>query len=168
MARDRDPYFALAHLGIARVYVGYIQHGFMPAKEAGPKRDQALIKAFELDSSLVEVREFSMGNLALSHWDLEGAGKEFRKAIEINPNYAFAQAYYGHYLAIMGHPEKGLFHSEKAVQIEPFNTLYQSIHGMALKNARKYNKAIDLLLQLYRKEPDQGVGLPALWAVYHD
>ena len=68
----------------------------------------------------------------------------------------------------MGDPEEGLPHSELAMKLDPFNTLYMSIHGQALKNARKYDEALELLLKLYDIEPDQGIALPALWAVYHE
>jgi tetratricopeptide (TPR) repeat protein len=68
----------------------------------------------------------------------------------------------------MGDPEKGLPHSELALKLDPFNSLYQSIHGMALKNARKYDEALALLLKMDEAEPEQGIGLPAIWAVYHE
>ena len=68
----------------------------------------------------------------------------------------------------MGDPEKGLPHGELAIELEPLSTLYRSVHGMALKNAKRYDEALTLLQKLYELEPEQGIGLPALWAVYHE
>ena len=146
----------------------YAQHGFMSSSKAMPKVEEARGKALEMDSSLVQIHAWLATGYTWVTWEWELADREYQKAIEINPNYAFAQAYYSHYLAIMGDPEKGLPHGEVAIKLDPFNTLYQSVHGQALKNARKYDEALDLLLKLYDTEPDQGIGLPALLAVYHE
>ena len=168
LARDIDPDYALAYLGIAKVWGGHAMHGFMSSNEARAKGKKARKKALELDSTLVEIRASIATGYTWGSWEWERAGKEYRRVIEINPNYAFARAYYSHYLAIMGDAEAGLPHGELAIKLDPFNTLYQSVHGQALKNARKYDEALDLLQKLYATEPDQGIGLPAFWAVYHE
>ncbi len=145
-----------------------MQHGFLPYHEVSEKVDAARNMALKLDSSLVEIHAHMAIRYTWGDWNWKKAEKEFLKAIEINPNYAFSQAYYSHFLAIMGDPEKGLPHSELAMELDPFNTLYMSLHGQALKNAGKFNEALELLLKLYEIEPDQGIALPALWAVYHE
>ncbi|UCD61815.1 MAG: hypothetical protein JSV59_04400 [Flavobacteriaceae bacterium] len=163
-----DPNYALAYLGISRTWGAYVQHGFLPYHEVSEKVDVARKRALMLDSSLVEIRAGMATRYTWGNWNWQKAEKEFLKAIEINPNYAFSHAYYSHFLAIMGNPEKGLPHSELAMELDPFNTLFMSIHGQALKNAGKYNEALELLLKLYEIEPDQGIALPALWAVYQE
>ncbi|NNL02145.1 MAG: hypothetical protein HKP39_07705, partial [Eudoraea sp.] len=163
-----DPNYALAYLGISRTWGAYVQHGFLPYHEVSEKVDLAQNKALMLDSSLVEIRTRMATKYTWGNWNWKKAEKEFLKAIEINPNYAFSHAYYSHFLAIMGDPEKGLPHGELAMELDPFNTLYMSVHGQALKNAGRYNEALELLQNLYEIEPDQGIALPALWAVYHE
>ena len=168
LSREIDPNYALAYVGIARTWGGYVQHGFLPFSEVSEKIEVAQNKALMLDSSLVEIHARMAINYTWSEWNWKKAEQEFLKALKLNPNYAFSQAYYSHFLAIMGNPEKGLPHGELAMQLDPFNTLYMSIHGQALKNAGKFNEALELLLKLYEIEPDQGIALPALWAVYHE
>jgi tetratricopeptide (TPR) repeat protein len=168
LSSEIDSSYALAYLGISRTWGAYVQHGFLPYQEVAEKVDAARNKAMMLDSSLVEIHAGMATKYTWGDWNWKKAEKAFLKAIEINPNYAFSQAYYSHFLAIMGDPEKGLPHSELAIELDPFNTLYMSIHGQALKNAGKYDKALELLLKLYEIEPDQGIGLPALWAVYQE
>ena len=168
LAKEIDPNYALAYLGIWAVWRSYSAHGFMPGSVTEAKGSEAMKKAMLLDSSLVEIRTSMAGYYGWRKWDWGKAGTEFRKAIESNPNYGDARAYYSHYLAITGNPEKGLPHGELAIKLDPFNTLYQSLHGQALKNARKYEEALELLEDMYEKEPDQGIGLPALLAVYHE
>jgi len=168
LSSEIDPNYALAYLGISRTWGGYVQHGFLPYHEVSEKEEAARNMALKLDSSLVEIHAHKAGVYTWGEWNWKKAEKEFLKALEVNPNYAFSQAYYSHFLAIMGDPEKGLPHSELAMQLDPFNTLYMSIHGQALKNAGKFNEALELLQKLYEIEPDQGIALPALWAVYHE
>lgn len=163
-----DSNYALAYLGISRTWAAYAQHGFLPYKEVADKINTARNKALMLDNSLVEIHAGMATTYTWGDWDWEKGEEAFLKAIKINPNYAFSHAYYSHFLAIMGDPEKGLPHGKLAMDLDPFNTLYISIHGQALKNARKYDEALDLLLKLYEIEPDQGIALPALWAVYHE
>ncbi|MGB5607787.1 TPR end-of-group domain-containing protein [Eudoraea sp.] len=168
LSREIDPDYALAYLGISGTWGAYVQHGFLPLSEVYEKAEAARNMALKLDSSLVEIIAHKAGGYTWGEWNWKKAEKEFLRAIEINPNYAFSQAYYSHFLAIMGDPEKGLPHSELAMQLDPFNTLYMSIHGQALKNAGKFDEALELLQKLYEIEPDQGIALPALWAVYHE
>jgi len=168
LSREIDPDYALAYVGISRTWGGYVQNGFLPYSEVYEKAEAAGNMALKLDSSLVEIHARMATKYTWGDWNWIKAEKEFLRAIEINPNYAFSQAYYSHFLAIMGDPEKGLPHSELAMELDPFNTLYMSIHGQALKNAGKFNEALELLLKLYDIEPDQGIALPALWAVYHE
>jgi len=168
LAKEIDDQYALAYLGISRTWGAYAQHGFMPNSVVIAKSREAREKAFSLDSTLVEIHAGMATRYTWGEWNWAEAEKSFEKALEINPSYAFAQAYYSHFLAITGRAEEGLPHSALALELDPFNTLYQSVHGMALKNARKYEEALGLLLSLYATEPDQGIGLPALWAVLHD
>jgi len=168
LSSEIDPNYALAYMGIARTWGAYALHGFLPSSEVGKKAEAAQNKALMLDSTLVEIHARMATVYTWGEWNWKKAEQEFLKALELNPNYAFSQAYYSHFLAIMGNPEKGLPHSELAMQLDPFNTLYMSIHGQALKNAGKYNEALELLLKLYEIEPEQGIALPALWAVYHE
>jgi class 3 adenylate cyclase/TolB-like protein len=163
-----DPNYALAYLGISRTYWAYVMHGFLPNYEVSEKAEVAWNRALMLDSSLVEIHARMATRYTWGEWNWKKAEQEFLKAIELNPNYAFSQAYYSHFLAITGNPEMGLPHSELAMQLDPFNTLYMSIHGQALKNAGKFDEALELLQKLYEIEPDQGIALPALWAVYHE
>jgi len=168
MARDIDPTYALAYAGIAHVWVGQMVQGFQPYSEAEPKSRDAARKALDLDSTLVEIHWMLAFNNFIYDWDWETLDIEFQRIIDLNPNYAIVRAYYAHYLAIMGRPEEGLFHSELATKLDPFNTLFQAIHGLTLKNARKYDEALIQLQKTLRTTPNERIALPALWAVYHE
>jgi len=168
LAKDLDPEYPLAYMGIASVWGGRLQHGYISYDNVKLILEETCSKALELDSSLAEVHGWMAVYNGWWAWNFDKAAIEFAKAIELNPNYSFVLAYYSHYLAFMGNPETGLPYAEKATELDPFNPLYKAVYGMALKNARQYNKAASILEDLIKAEPNHGIGLPALWSVYHE
>jgi TolB-like protein/DNA-binding winged helix-turn-helix (wHTH) protein len=88
---EEDPKYAPAYSGLADTYalLADWEYGVMTPKEALPKAKAAAIKALELDGALGEAHN-SLAFCLDSDWDFDSAGKEFRRAIELNPGYATA------------------------------------------------------------------------------
>ncbi|NNE03589.1 MAG: hypothetical protein HKN52_10520, partial [Eudoraea sp.] len=163
-----EPNYALAYVGKAWVWGAYIQQGIKSRNIAGPKAKEAADNALRLDSELVDIHRLRAIRYTWAEFNWEQAEKAFHKTFEIDPNNAFALAYYSHFLSFMGQAEEGLVYGEKATTIDPLNVLYQALHGMALKNARKYDKALSWLKNMLVKNPNEAVAMPALWAVLHE
>src|SRR5437899_9107727 len=91
-AIDEDPKYAEAYSGLADTYalLGDWEYAAMTPKEALPRAKAAAIKALELDSALGEAHNSLAFCLDIFEWDLSSAGKEFQRAIELNPGYATA------------------------------------------------------------------------------
>jgi class 3 adenylate cyclase/TolB-like protein len=142
LACEIDSGYALAYSGISMVWRSYVQHGYKPRSEAEPVYYEKTRKALELDSTLVELQGWDAIFTAY-HGNWEDAEFKFQKVLDINPNYAIAHVYYGHFLLIMDHLNEGLKHSNLASKLDPFNDLIQSIHAVNLKNARKYDEAYE-------------------------
>jgi tetratricopeptide (TPR) repeat protein len=152
---------------MANVWLAHMQQGFKPKHEAMPRMEEAAKKALEINENIAEVHSLLAGVKCNHYWDWKGAGVEYQRVFELNPNYSLAHAYYSHYLAITGEMEQGLAHAELAIKLDPFNMLYQAVYGMALKNARKYQAADSSLLKTIEKSPNDRIALPALWTLYH-
>jgi class 3 adenylate cyclase/TolB-like protein len=167
LACEIDPEYAQPYYGISLAWASYSQHGYKSRSESDPIVKEAEKKALELDSTLVELQADDALRTAHSG-DLEEAERKVRKVLDINPNYAFVHVYYGHYLMMRGRLDEGLDHSYLASELDPFNDLIQSVHGMNLKNARKYDEALELIQKSLKTNPDHGIHLPTLWAVYHE
>jgi TolB-like protein len=86
LALEKDPKYAPAHAGIALVWIGRQQQGFVPASEATPKAKASALKALELDSTLAEVQYTLAGIYAWGDWDWASGERAYRRAIELNPN----------------------------------------------------------------------------------
>ncbi len=103
-AIEEDPKYAQAYSGLADTYalLGDWQYAVMTPKEAFPKAKAAAIKALELDSTLGEAHNSLAFVLDGFDWDLDSGGKEFRRAIELNPGYATAHHWYAWHLSLLG------------------------------------------------------------------
>lgn len=167
LAKEKDPGYALAYVGISLVWVGRQQMGITPALEAAPRAREAALKAIELDDSLAEAHY----NLALvrtwTDWDWEAGEESFLRAIELNPNYADARAYYSHFLMIMDRKEEALTQMERAMELDPFNPLFQALNGVLLFcSFDLQDKAIEQFQNALRTEPNHPVALTGLIEIF--
>ena len=72
----------------------------------------------EIDRTLAEAHA-SLGLLAMNtDWNWAEAEREYKCAIELNPNYATAHHWYGEFLAYMGRFEEGLAEVKRALYME--------------------------------------------------
>ena len=167
LALNTDAHYALAYAGIATVWAGRQQQGLASASETTPRVAEAAAKALELDSTLAEVHYTLAVIRTWVYWDWEGAETEFRTAIDLNPNYAEARAYYSHLLNILGRPKEAMPQIERALDVDPFNSLFQALYGMDLMYARRYDDAIGLLRETLKTSPNDLVALSTLRSALH-
>jgi len=162
LAKEKDPKYALAYAGICDVWIGRQQMGIAPPSEAGPKAFEAATKALELDSMRAEVH-YSMAIMKVwGMWDWEGGELTFKKANELNPNYAEGHAFYAHLLNILGRPEEALKHGEESLKLDPLNPLLKSLYSADLMFARLYDEAIIAAREALKMDPSAPVALTML------
>jgi TolB-like protein/DNA-binding winged helix-turn-helix (wHTH) protein len=103
-ATEEDSKYAQAYSGLADTYalLGDWQYAAMTPKKAFPQAKAAAIKALELDSTLGEAHNSLAFVLDGFDWDFDSAGKEFQRAIELNPGYATAHHWYAWHLSLLG------------------------------------------------------------------
>jgi len=166
-ALEKDPDYALAHAGVALVWGARQQNGFVPAGEATPLAKTAAARALTLDSTLADVH-FTLAVLRTwTDWDWNGAEIAFRQAITLNPNEPQARAYYSHLLHILGRPEEAMIQIDRALALDPLNSLFQGLYAMDLMYARRFDDAIELLQAAVKTEPNNPVALATLRSAYH-
>ena len=142
-AIKRDPTFAPAYVGLAECYALFSTYGVMPASEAFPKAEQAALKALEFDERIAEAHA-SLGVIRYEYnWDWPGADKEFRRAIELNPNYATAHQWYGGYLVSVARFDEGIREIKRAQELDPLSPIINASIGWFSYFARRYDEAIE-------------------------
>lgn len=167
LSKKMDPEFAPAYAGIAAVWGGRLQQGTIPFSEASPYLMENLTKANNLGTTFAEVQFWNAAGNTWWLWNWKGAGEAFEKSLELNPNYAEAHAYYSHYLLITGQPKNALFHIRTALELDPFNSLFQALYGMALNFTGNYEEVTETLTQTLKESPTDMVAISALRTTYH-
>jgi TolB-like protein/DNA-binding winged helix-turn-helix (wHTH) protein/Tfp pilus assembly protein PilF len=150
---SKDPNYPLAHDGLADCWLSLGWYGYVPAKEAFPRARAAAMRALELDDSLAEAHT-SLAFASMNYdWDWSTAEREFRKAIELNPNYANAHHWYGDYLSAVGRHEQAIAESRRALELDPLSPIINAWFGWRYFFARQYDLAIEQYLKTLEMDP---------------
>ena len=113
----------------------------IPQTEALPKARAAALKALQLDEGLAEAHT-SLALITENYdWDWQTAEKEYRRAIDLNPNYATAHHWYAEYLTWNGRFDEALRESERARQLDPLSLIIAADNAMIFYYSRQYDRA---------------------------
>ena len=157
LALDTDPSYAPAYEGLASVWMVRQQMGITPPREAGRKAKAAAQRAIALDDRSAEAHEALALVRMYTDWDWEGADQEWQRSLEIAPNAASLHAYYAHFLTIVGRTNRALWHSERSLELDPFNALFRSMQAMVLYSDRRYDDAMAAARSALAIQPDNPV-----------
>jgi serine/threonine-protein kinase len=155
-AIEKDPAFALAYSGLADTYdlLGAPDAGGTTSpNKALPKAKAAALKAIEIDGTLAEP------HVSLAHVkyyydrDWPGAEREFKRAIELNPNYPQAHHWYAIYLVWVGRTNEGLAEIRRAQELDPLSLPINMTLGWCLCDARQMDEGIDQLRKTIEMDP---------------
>jgi TolB-like protein/DNA-binding winged helix-turn-helix (wHTH) protein/Flp pilus assembly protein TadD len=144
-AIQKDPNYALAYSGLSDYFAFLTLLGgpeVLPPHTAMTQAKEAAVKGLQLDDSLAETHA-SMGHILHNYdWDFEGAEREFKRAIELNPNYATAHHWYSHYLMQLGRTEESLNEAKRAQELNPLEPSINNGLARQYYLSRQYDKAI--------------------------
>ena len=164
-AIDLDPNFALAYDGLAYTYATSNDF-FLPPREVMPKAKEAARKALELDDTLAEAHT-EMGMIDFMYeFDWSAAEREFRRAIELKPNYGHAHEYYGWYLVSAGRYEEGIEESKRARELDALSLETNAMAGQNFYFAHQYDLAIDTFRKTLDMEPNYWIARTLLGSSY--
>ena len=140
-AIQRDPNFALAYAGMADAYA-YLAENFVVApKEVMPKAKEAAERAVALDANSAEAHT-SLAAVRLDYdWDVEAAQRELRRALDLNPGYAWAHHWYAHSLEAQGRLDDALNEMRAALALDPFSIAINWDVGNDLMALHRYDEA---------------------------
>ena len=157
-----DPDYALAYAGLADSYTVMAVNTQMSPAEAVPRANAALQHALALDPNLAQAHA-TLGLLeSQCEWNWRAGAEEFRKAIDLQPNYAPA-----HHWAALNHMQLGEFTAadaefRKAQVLDPLSPMISEGLAENFYDARRYDEAITTVLNM----PDPKVGWVVLAYAY--
>ncbi len=118
-----DPTFALAYAGVAQAYQVTAANHYDDPEVYYPKAKEYALRALSLDDDLVEAHTALASTAVGLDRDLVKAESEFRRAIELNPNYATAHQWYSHILGWENRVDEGWREISKALELSPLSLI---------------------------------------------
>jgi TolB-like protein/DNA-binding winged helix-turn-helix (wHTH) protein/Flp pilus assembly protein TadD len=150
----KDPSYARAYAGLADSYALLSGYKTTPQIEFMPQARAAALKALELDDRLAEAHT-SLALITENYdWDWQTAEKEYRRAIELNPNYATAHHWFAEYLTWRGRFDEALRESEIARHLDPLSLIIAADNGAILYFSRQYDRAIEQFKAVRELDPN--------------
>ncbi len=141
-AIEEDPTYALAYVGLADTYGASATNSWIPPHEGYPKAMAAARRALELDEGLAEAH-LSVGAITMFlHFDWATAEEEYKRAMQLNPNYPLTYELYSYLLTSMGRPDEAISMAKRATEVDPLSALLNDDVANAYYFARRYDEAI--------------------------
>jgi non-specific serine/threonine protein kinase len=167
-AIELDPNYALAHSCLADSYGPRANYGYLPPREAWPKAKAAALRAREIDATLAEGYP-TLAIISLFYdWDCTAAEREFKRALDLNPNSPEPHHVYGFYLAAMGRLDEAIGEIKRAVDLDPLSLIANANMGLFYYYARQYDAAIEQIKGTLAIDPHFAEAHHMLGQVYEE
>jgi serine/threonine-protein kinase len=151
-AIDKDPTYALAYVGLAETYL--IGGSFNLSRwEKVSKAKAAAQKALEIDPTLGEAYTTLANTKHHYDWNFAEAEKEYKRAIELSPNYPTAHHWYAESLTSLGRFDESFAEYNRALELDPLSLAISTDLGMAYYYNRQYDRAIEHFKKLIELDP---------------
>ena len=152
LAIAKDPRYAPAYAGLADSYI-QLAGRVRPPLEVMPKARRAIEKALELDPNLGEAYA-SLGQVRLFYeFDWEGAGREFRRALEKSPGSALVHQTNGLFLSAQGKTQEALTEAGRVLDLDPVSSSSGCLRVRLLYYARQHDQAIEQYRKTLSEDP---------------
>jgi eukaryotic-like serine/threonine-protein kinase len=153
-AIEKDPNYALAYSGLAETYVLFSSYDVAYAVDSMPQAKAAALRALAIDDSLAEARTALGFYLSNYEWDRVSSEKEYRRAIELKPNYATAHHWLGADLSNLKRFDESIAELRRAQELDPLSPIIGTNLGDMLVLARRYDEAIAQFKRVLVRNPN--------------
>jgi Tfp pilus assembly protein PilF len=165
-AIEIDPNYALAYSGLAETYALFAAYSVAPGIDSLPQAKAAALRALEIDDQLAEARTALAYYLSFYDWDRDGAEKEYRRAIELKPNYATAHQWFGNHLSLQKRFDESIVLLRRAEELDQLSMIIGTNLGDTLLYAGKYDEAVAQYKRTIVRDPSFGYAHLALGIAY--
>ena len=160
-ALKEDPGFALAHAGLADCYGSLFRPGDLVEEEAYLSPRDSFLKAEEyarsalaLDNSVAEAHATLGAVMTAYYYDQAGAEAEFKRALELNPNYGKVSSSYGVYLACMRRLDEAVAEIDRAQELNPLALDVTSCAATIFGCAHQFERSVEACERMFRIDKD--------------
>jgi serine/threonine protein kinase len=153
-AIEKDPNYALAYSGLAETYVLFSSYDVAAATDSMPQAKAAALRALEIDDSLAEPHTALGFYLANYEWDRDRSEKEYRRAIQLKPNYSTAHHWLGADLGNVKRFDESISEMRRAEELDPLSLIIGTNLADMLVFARRYDEAIAQYKRILVRNPN--------------
>jgi tetratricopeptide (TPR) repeat protein len=154
-ATDRDPNYALALVGLADCYAVSNEYAGTPTSETLPQARRYAERALAIDGQLAEAHA-TLGIVNENSWQWAEAEKEFKRAIELNPNYPTTFHWYSIFLKNMGRNEESVPVIKRAQELDPLSSVIAVNISRMYQLQNNHEASIQNSLKLIELDPNFG------------
>jgi len=141
-AVEKDPGYALAHVGLADSYNILGFQDLIAPRDAFPRAHAAARHAMEMDPTLAAAHAAEGYALLYYDWDWEAAEHEFKRAMELGPRYPTAPFYYSNLLQFQGRIDEAFVNYTRALELDPLALIVIAAVGQMKHLSRRFEEAI--------------------------
>src|SRR5262249_48252032 len=157
-AIEKDPNYALAYTGLADTYALLAAYTNELPRDVMPKAKESALKALALDDKLAEAHA-SLGQISADYdYDFPTAEREYRRAIELNPNYASAHQWLAELLSLLRRNDEALAEIRRALELDPMSVIMNRTYGDILVDVQKLDEAIQQYQKTLELDPNFPTG----------
>ena len=148
-----DPTYAAAYSGLSNALVGELFTG-TPHRNVREQATFAAMKSIELDPNLPESHDTLGGIHEFYEWDWSAAEHEYRRAIELNPNFAAAHQDYAIFLSLQGRFDQAMAEAQRAQDLDPLSPFIRTTFCWDLSFAHRFEQAVKKCREALELDPD--------------
>jgi TolB-like protein/Flp pilus assembly protein TadD len=138
-----DPEYALAYAGLADAYIVLADLRYRTPRDCYPQAKELVEKALQIDEHLAEAYTTRAYITAMYEWRWTEAEAGFKRAIELNSNYATAHQWYSEYLNCLGRFDEAIQEAQEAQELDPLSVMIHTNAGILFYNAGQFDRAVE-------------------------
>jgi len=149
-----DTTFAEAYSGLANAWFNLTAWGILENKQGFIKSREYSLKALQIDPDCAEAHAVLGAFLIWGARKIDEGSNELKTSVELNPNFSTARQWYSQALMITGPVEEARMHINRALELEPYFWVVQTLSGWIYYFEKKYKKAINECIAARDLNPD--------------
>ena len=152
-------------MGLAEYYAVISDYTYIPYNESNPKVKTYATRALAIDETQPEAHTL----LGIAHdadWEWAAAGREYERALELNPNLSRTHVLYGFHLDYLGNFEQSLTHYRRAVELDPLNLNANQNLASEYMSSRQYDQSVEYQKKTLEVDPNYSKAHQQLSEVY--